>query len=247
MTLLLLHPLGLDSECWQFIELQATKPDLPGHGHNPLRGDELTIERVADEVLERVDGAADVVGVSMGGTLAVRMALRDPKRIRSLMVACTSVLDSPERSQRLRERATSVDRAGMAGVLNSTLERWFTPAALANPEHPGVTYARRRLLSDDARAFAMWWRAMAAHAVREEIGMIRCPVTMLAGRHDAAAPMGHVLEVFDALHAPRRMEVLAGPHMLPLENPSLFADAVRLHLHWVESIAGSQPQRPGTQ
>lgn len=242
MTLLLLHPLGLDSECWQFTGLQAVKPDLPGHGHNPLRGDDLTIERVADEVLERIDGVADVIGVSMGGTLAVRMALRDPKRIRSLIVACTSVLDSPGRSEKLRERATSVDRGGMAGVLNSTLERWFTPAALANPEHPGVAYARRRLLSDDARAFAMWWRAMAAHAVREEIGIIRCPVTMLAGQRDASASVGQVLEVFDALHAPRRMEILAGPHMLPLENPTLFADAVSLHLHWVQSIAGSQRQ-----
>jgi 3-oxoadipate enol-lactonase len=199
----------------------------------------MTLESVADEILGTVEGPIDIVGVSLGGALAARMALVAPNRVRSLLIACSSVLDTPERRERLLERADSVDRVGMAGVLDPTLERWFTAPALATPDHRGVAYARRRLLADDARAFAMWWRALGAHTVRDEIGRIRCPVTVLAGRDDAASSVVHVLELFDTLQAPRRMEVLPGPHMLPLETPAAFADAVRRHLRWSQSGVAS--------
>lgn len=166
------------------------------------------------------------------------MALRAPVRVRSIMVACSGVLDTPERSERLRDRAASTERTGMAGVADTTLERWFTAAARGAPEHPGVRYARARLLSDDPHAFAAWWRAMAAHRVHDEIGSIRCPVTVLAGREDAAAPTSQMIELFDAFRGPRRMEIVPGPHMLQLEQPQAFAEAVRLHSRWVEWNAG---------
>jgi len=243
MAVLFLHPMGLDGECWQLTGLQGLKPDLPGHGHTPPREGPLTIESVAEELLDTAKGPLDVVGVSLGGTLGVRMALCAPDRVRSLLIACSSVLDSPERRERLRERGDTTDRVGMAGVLDSTLQRWFTAPALDAQDHPGVTYARRRLLADDARAFATWWRAMAAHTVRDEIAEIRCPVTLLAGRSDAAASVASMLETFDVLRGPRRMEISPGPHMLPLENPGEFADSVRLHLQWVESGSHRQDGR----
>jgi 3-oxoadipate enol-lactonase len=240
MTTVFLHPMGLDGRCWQFTGLRGFKPDLPGHGHSPLPAEPLTLGSAADEILGAVDGPVDIVGVSVGGALGTRMAIMAPDRVRSLMIACSSVLDAPERRERLLERADSVDRVGMAGVLDSTLERWFTSSTLAAPHHRGVAYARRRLLADDPRAFALWWRAMGAHTVRDEIGKIRCPVTTLAGRHDAASSVAHVLEVFDALQGPKRMEILPGPHMLQLETPAAFADAVRRHLRWVQSHAAPQ-------
>jgi 3-oxoadipate enol-lactonase len=234
MSTLFLHPMGLDGGCWQLARLEGVMPDLPGHGRRPMPP-ALTLEAAADEVLGTVPGRFDVVGVSLGGTLAIRMALRHPERVRSLLVACTSVLDAPERSKRLRERGAAAERGGMAGVLDTTLERWFTPAALADPQHPGVAYARRRLLADDPQAFAAWWRAMAAHTVREEMGGVRCPVTVLSGRQDTAAATAHMLELFDALACRRRMEIIPGPHMLHLETPGDFAGAVERHLAWAQT------------
>jgi 3-oxoadipate enol-lactonase len=240
MTTVFLHPMGLDGKCWQFTGLRGIRLDLPGHGRSPLPAAPLTIESAAEAILGTVEGPVDIVGLSLGGTLGTRMALMAPGRVRSLLIACSGVLDAPERRARLLERADSVDRVGMAGVLDSTLERWFTAPALAAPHHRGVSYARRRLLADDARAFALWWRALGAHTVRDEIGRIGCPVTVLAGRHDAAASVEHLLELFDAFQGPRRMEILPGPHMLPLEAPTAFADAVRRHLRWAQSGVASQ-------
>ena len=234
MPTLFLHPMGLDGECWQFTRLEGVMPDLPGHGRSPLPR-VLTLESAADAVLATVPDRVDVVGVSLGGTLAIRMALRHPKRVRSLLVACSSVLDAPERGERLRERGAAAERGGMAGVLDTTLGRWFTPAALADPQHPGAAYARRRLLADDPRAFAAWWRAMAAHTIRGVMGGVRCPVTVLAGRQDRAAATADMLELFDTLACPRRMEIIPGPHMLHLETPDDFAGAVQRHLAWAEA------------
>src|SRR2546423_5053787 len=102
--------------------------------------------------------------------VAQHVALRHPERFRSLLVACTGAAVEPGG---MLERAAEVEARGIHGVLETTLERWFTPAALAAvPEHPGVAYARRTLLALDPGSFADGWRAIAGHDVRARLGEI---------------------------------------------------------------------------
>src|SRR5271166_4821806 len=102
-------------------------------------------------------------------------------------------------------------------VLQSTLERWFTPGALADPDHPGVRYARERLLADRPEDFAAGWRAMSTHDVSGQLGEIRVPVTAIAGERDVSVPV-FALEAIAKGVAHGRVVVLPGPHMLQLEE-----------------------------
>jgi 3-oxoadipate enol-lactonase len=154
--------------------------------------------------------------------------------VRSLVLACTSArADRPS----TLARADAAARGGMEGVLDSTLDRWFTAAALAQPRHPGVAYARERLLRDDPQAFAQTWRAMADHDVVESLRHMTAPLTVIAGAHDTASPVEHRR----AMHARlpnSRFEILDGPHMLQLEVPRAFSDAVRRHVQWASGRGG---------
>lgn len=231
MHLVLLHPVGLDKECWRFTAInEAIALDLPGHGD---RAEDLrlpvSLQSIADDVCSRVPGRVDVLGLSMGGMVAMHLALRHPDRVRSLVLACTSARPPAEV---MLDRARAAEASGMEGVLSSTLDRWFTPSALARPHDPGVDYARGRLLADDARIFAAYWRAMALHDVEAQLQDIHVPVTVIAGSVDVSAPAASLRAVADKIPT-SRFEIVPGPHMLPLEEPGHFAAAVRDHRQWV--------------
>jgi pimeloyl-ACP methyl ester carboxylesterase len=134
-------------------------------------------------------------------------------------------------------RAAEVEAVGMAGVIEATLARWFTPAALATVDHAGVAYARRRLEADDPAVFAAFWRALAGHDARGRLGAVTVPVTVLGGWEDLATPVDRLLDL--ARRLPNsRTELLHGPHMLHLERPEAFAAAIGRHLAWAEAQPG---------
>lgn len=67
--------------------------DLPGHGR--LAGRPFTIDGAVDAVREAIDGAAGgravLVGLSLGGYVAMAVAARHPERVRGLVVANASL------------------------------------------------------------------------------------------------------------------------------------------------------------
>lgn len=204
--------------------------DFPGCGQAPPMNT-LSLEALADYVVDRVPGSLDVVGLSLGGAVAQHIGLRHPGRVRSMVIACTVAVADQDA---LLKRARVVEEGGMDAVLAETMERWFTSAALAQPDHRGVKYARDRLQGDDPRVFSSYWRALAAHDVQRELANLRMPVTVLAGEHDAAVRPSVLRSIAERL--PRgRFELLPGPHMLQLETPELFADALTRHFGWIES------------
>jgi pimeloyl-ACP methyl ester carboxylesterase len=64
--------------------------DLPGHGHTASPGRPLRYEEMADQVAGLIDhlglGQADLMGLSLGGGVALRTAIQHPGLIRRLIV-----------------------------------------------------------------------------------------------------------------------------------------------------------------
>jgi pimeloyl-ACP methyl ester carboxylesterase len=186
---------------------------------------------MADDVVANVNGLLDVVGLSLGGMVAQHLGLRHPARVRSLLLACTTAHPSPST---MLQRARDVDEVGIHGVLQETLGRWFTVTALRDNSHPGVAYVRRRLLQDNPETFADSWRAMARHDLIYDISRFLVPVTLIAGDQDVSTPVGVLKQLADRIPN-SRLEVMSGPHMLPLECPEQFAASIASHLNWVSS------------
>jgi len=230
MTTVYLHPIGLDREIWAGVAPDdAILLDLPGHGSAPVAGP-VSFEGVADYVAKYLEEPSDVVGLSVGAMIAQHVLLRHPELVRSVVLAAGG--PGGGGGSATNERAQQTREVGMAGMLPSTLERWFTAEALATPGHPGVAYATNRLLTDDPEVFASYWEAMSNHDVVSQLGNINVPVTVIAGSVDKSGPVPR-MQQFAELIPGAEFEVVDGPHMIPLENADGFAAAVNRHLERV--------------
>ncbi|MCW2720195.1 alpha/beta fold hydrolase [Pseudonocardia sp.] len=231
MSTLYLHAVALDGRLWAGVaRAGALTPDLPGHGSAPPLDGPVTMATLTAHVAGLLDGPADVVGISLGSMLAQQLAVHRPELVRSLVLASGGMATDPAVS---RQRAENTRRVGMTGTLDATLDRWFTPAALADPDHPGVGYARPRLLADDPEVVAAYWDAMAGHDLREHLGGIRVPTTCIGATGDASVPVAAMRALAERVPGARMREI-AGPHIVVLENGPAFAAEVERHLAWVD-------------
>jgi len=233
VTLVLLTPIALDADAWEHVPLPGlptVKHIFPGFGGRARAAVPPTMASLADEVAESYDGPLDVAGCSLGAMVAMHLAIRHHDRVRSLFAACTGPSADPDV---MEQRAADAEALGMQGVLGVTLERWFTAGALAQrPEHPGVTYARERLLALDPNAFADGWRAIGGHDARAQLPHVTATTTVVAGTTDAAASVERVKGISDRVPG-ARLVVLDGPHMMLLEQPVAFGEALADHLERV--------------
>lgn len=230
-SVVFLHPIGLDRHVWSGVLPPGAVPlDFPGFGESPAAGP-VSMAGLADYVVAHLSEPATLVGLSLGGMVAQQVAVREPAAVRSLVVACSNPASNPAM---MRERAAATRAGGMEGILDTTLDRWFTPEALAAPGHPGVEYARRRLLDDNPEVFAQYWEAMAGHDVKDQLGSVQVPATFIAGASDQASSLTVLQDMADAVPG-GVLRVVAGPHMLTLENPREFSAALGEHLDRTES------------
>jgi 3-oxoadipate enol-lactonase len=227
--ILFLHPIGLDRYVWSDVLVPgSTALDFPGHGMTQAIGP-VSMAGLADWVLGHISRPATLVGMSLGGMVAQQVALRAPDAVASLVIACSNAASNP---RMMRERAAMTRRNGMAGTLETTLDRWFTPEARSAPGHPGVEYARQRLLEDDPEVVAQYWEAMAGHDVAAQLSSVKVPTTFVAGAVDKASSL-EVLQAMAEAVPGAELKVVDGPHMLTLERPREFAAVLARHLNRV--------------
>lgn len=112
-TVILLHAMGASRRMWR-AQLEAfagryevVAPDLPGHGHAP---GPFTMRDAVDkvgELLTYAPGRAHLVGSSLGGAVALQVALTEPGRMASLLLSGTPV-QMPSANTLLQRIATAV-------------------------------------------------------------------------------------------------------------------------------------------
>ena len=237
MVVLLLHPIGLDADCWRFMTsnrlADSVRPTLLWHGGRSRPAVPPSLQDFAEDVLDNTSGPLDIVGLSMGAYVAMEIALSRPDRVRSLLVAGTSG-GVPDPS-RLLARAVAVREHGMKGVLDDTLARWFSDSALADPRHPGVAYAREALTRCSPDAFAAAWEALASSDVSTRLARLHMPATVVQGDADASVGLEAGRALAERIVGSRYV-VIPAPHMMQLEEPVAFQNAILDHLDRVDQL-----------
>jgi pimeloyl-ACP methyl ester carboxylesterase len=199
---------GLDARCLYL--------DLPGFGSSPPPERAWGAREYADLVAEAVDdhldgarpGALVLVGHSFGGRVALCWAARRPEEVTGLVLAGVPLLRPEGRRPPLAFRlARAMHRRGL--LSDATMERY-----------------RQRFGSADYRAARGVMRETLVRTVAEsyetELAAVRCPVTLVWGEQDTAAPLEMARAAEQLLVAPHRLVVVDGVgHDVHLERPEL--------------------------
>jgi 2-succinyl-6-hydroxy-2,4-cyclohexadiene-1-carboxylate synthase len=243
--LVLVHGFTQTSRCWApFDTLLAAHRrlrlvDAPGHGDaHHADADLPTAARLVGDTGSPGGEAAVYVGYSMGGRIALRLALDRPEVVRRLVLigASPGLADPAERAEREADDERLADRIETIGV-DAFLDEWLTQPLFAGlaPERAHREERRRNTTS----ALAASLRSLGTGAQESlwyRLGELRMPVLLLAGEQD---------EKFTAIA--RRMATRIGPHAeivtVPgaghtahLEQPERTAAAL---LAWLDATATS--------
>lgn len=209
--------------------------DLPGHGASPASTEPFTVGELAAGVLTAVgaDRAFHYAGDSLGGAVGLALALLAPDRVRSLAPVCTGAQIGDPAGW--RDRAALVRAEGTEAVVAGSRERWFGPGF--TDREPELT---ERLLDDlrsaDAESYAHACEALAELDLREELGAITAPTTVVSGTEDVATPADVGAVIAEAVPGARHVVLDGVGHLAPVEAVDEVAGLLReLIAHQEES------------
>jgi pimeloyl-ACP methyl ester carboxylesterase len=255
-TVVLLHAFPLDKRLWDDVVDAVAEsgwdvvvPDLRGFGESAFGedgpDDEPLLSWMARDVLGILDrigvNSAVVVGLSLGGYVAMELVRQDASRVAGLALIDTKAsADTDEaRANRLRV-AEQVLEAGSTVAL----ARAMLPALLGattHAERPEVA-ARVRGWIEEADPAGVAWaqRAMAARPESfADLAALTVPALVLWGDEDTLAPRAEQELMLDALRDARAVEIPGSGHLSAVEDPAAVVAALVSFLDDVRRLPGT--------
>jgi pimeloyl-ACP methyl ester carboxylesterase len=197
-----------------------------------------TLARDAIALLERLGtGPVHFVGLSMGGFVALRVALARPDLVRSLVLIDTSAdAEPPANRPRYRLLRLVAGWFGLGAVIGRLMPILFGPPFLADPARAGEREEyRRRLLANDRVGILRAVDGVLGRAgVADRLGSLRVPTLVIVGEHDRATPPAKARAIAEAIPGARLVVIPDAGHTSTLEAPDVVNDALEAFLDGVD-------------
>jgi 2-succinyl-6-hydroxy-2,4-cyclohexadiene-1-carboxylate synthase len=252
--LIVLHGFTGSSETWADLgsrigaRCMMIAVDLPGHGMStsPMGPERYDLNRLSDDLARVMDAiqieSATILGYSMGGRAALRMALNRPERVDALILESTSpgIEDDAEREARTRsdnELAEFIEREGVEAFVNrwETLSLWETQRSLSLEARAEL---RRQRLGGNQAGLAGSLRgagAGAGESVAMRLKEIGAQSLLIAGELDSKYTV-IMRAMHQAMSGSRIVIVKDAGHAVHLERPDEFASLVGDFVHEVNRM-----------
>ena len=242
-TVVLLHAFPLDRRLWDDVVdplsdagWDVVVPDLRGFGESAYGedgpDDEPSLVWMARDVLGILDrigvNSAVVVGLSLGGYVAMEMLRQDSSRVAGLALVDTKAsADGDEaRANRLRVADQVLEAGSTAALARAMLPALLGATTLAG--RPEVVDRVRGWIEQADPAGVAWaQRAMAARPDSHgDLAALTVPVLVLWGDEDTLAPRTEQESMIEALRDVRSVEIPGCGHLSAVESPQDVAAAL---------------------
>ncbi|WP_417449248.1 alpha/beta fold hydrolase [Kordiimonas sp.] len=201
---------------------------LPGaEAHHADYTGSQTLDAMQAKVLAQApDEPCHLVGFSLGGYLAMMVAINHPERFKSLTVIAASPYGLSEEEKSLRQRnAEMLSRLTYRGMSKTRLRQFIHERHMADEAITGTVLAMERDHGQD-ELMRQLLAPLNRPSVTEALLSLPIPVHFIMARNDAMVPFT-AIEKF-AAHADNisLREVNDSGHMIPLEAPAALAALV---------------------
>ena len=193
--LVLSNSLGTTLDLWEpqmpalLPHFRVLRYDARGHGESSVPPGPYTIDQLGNDVIALMDGLgiarAHFCGLSMGGVIGIWLGIHQAARIDRLVLCNTAAKIGTAESW--RTRIAKVEQEGMAGIVETVLDRWFTPGYTERAPQDGDK-GRAMLLAVKVDGYIANCVAVRDMDQREQVPAITVPTLVIAGTHDQTTP-----------------------------------------------------------
>lgn len=218
-----------DSQCavwcrhWRLVRFDYVGHDAPDFsGEAPKSVEEIGRDLIALLDLHGIQRFA-FVGLSLGGMLGLHLAGVASDRVERLVVANCRYYQTESLQKQWDERVAIVHAGGIEAIADVTIERWLTAGyRLRSPER--TAEVRAMVASTSRSGFLAAAGAVRDFDARPMLDQIRCPVMVVSGAQDGAAPSEHLAMLAAKLGA-RHLKLDPCAHLSCVECAEAFTDA----------------------
>ncbi len=234
-AVLLLHGLGASAASWQAqipaLVKAGFRPiavDMPGFGKTPYRGhwSPWAVAEEALALLEKLHALpAHVVGISMGGTVALASALTAPSQVRSLTLVNTFAALRPDGLRGwayLAWRMLLIHTLGLEAQARHVVAHIFPKPEQENLRQELLT----EILQADPRAYRAAMRALARFNVTNRLGEIQQPTLVITGEEDTTIPPKTQRVLAQNIPHARQVVIPQAGHAVIADHPAAFNQAL---------------------
>jgi 3-oxoadipate enol-lactonase len=228
-TALLLHAGIADSRMWhpQEAALRAAgfdvlAPDLRGFGQRPMGTEPFSYARDVEALL---DGPAAVVGASLGGRVALELAVLRPDLVERLVLIAPGLpgwafADATRAGWAAEEAA--FERGDFEAAAEASLRQWIDgPRRAPEAVDRKLRSAVREMLlrSYELQSGEEHEEDVLEPPINERLGDVRCPTLVIVGDEDIADMQGIAAHVAGSIDGARLVTVAGASHLPSLERP----------------------------
>lgn len=226
------NSLGTDHTMWRpqadalAGRFRVIRYDTRGHGRSTAPGAAFTVEQLGGDVLAIMDALsvdkAVLCGLSMGGQTGMWLGAHASSRFSRLVLANTAPRIGT--AEMWNARIDTALREGMGSLAEASLQRWFTPAFIAEAG-AALEELRGVLAGLDPRGYAANCAAVRDADLDAAAKTISIPVLVIAGSADPTTPAGPSKALADSIPGAAYVELQAA-HLSNREQPGPFTQAL---------------------
>lgn len=207
-----LHGAGLSGSTWQGMTAAlplAKTPDLPEHG-DTKSAVRPSVEGYAGALLPYVPDRCVLIGHSLGGMVALELAIRAKERIAALVLieSVPTVRDT---------RSGRISAAIARSMMRYMPLRWMTWLSGLGQLPQTRQELQQQLARHSKASLSAAMEAAASYDGREMLGLVKVPTQVIVGRQDQATHRGAQLSARGICDA--EFVQLTGGHILHMDNP----------------------------
>ncbi len=195
-----IHGNGLNRDLWRHLTprlgsgYRSIVYELRGMGESETVGKpglKFSVKDHADDLNAIMDALgierAALVAHAFGSFVSMEFAADHPDRVSAMVVFCTSAKIESGTKQRLPAWVETVEREGMAPLVEEAMDRWFVePFKKAHPEI--IDLYRRMVAANPPMGYAANCRGIIEYDIRDRLADIRCPTLVVTGQLDRSTP-----------------------------------------------------------
>ncbi len=236
---IILPGLGTSIDFWQLNipvlaeHFHVLAVDLPGFGKSEKPDASYDLTWITEQIIAFMDAKhierADFIGGSMGGHLALLLALYYPERVDRVVIMGSSgmwpqpgpILDLALKTLWNQWLVTDFVRSQWPRIYWSLSNR-RPPMTYVLFEYQMALRADRQRFAPEGRACTRALRSIFYHSCRAMLGEIRAPVLLVWGQDDSIHPVESAEYFADHLPHARLVVVPGSSHEVMIDDPELF-------------------------